>query len=708
MNAGILGRAEIETEGGARRSYAAVALAGVSALVVVGPLRNVFETSPPALFLSTLVLFMTPGFVLSRRFLGEYFPGVASVPVSFAISSSLFALLGVPALILQTSLGVYLWAAGAIVVLAVAASFAGMLRRGTAVANNVADRSDARSFDPLWIPFLLSSAALALVSRSRVPTSYEDLWIYLANVREFLTTDALGRYEPYFGNEAGLSRVKINGWLLEQAAFSSVSGMDPVDLVFGYLTPTLAVVALLAFYALARVLLKSESAALFTGSLCALFFLVNLEASLLSFGGEFVSRVAEDKFAARFIFLPVALALGLAFLESRKLLYLAVFALVCWATMAVHPVGLAVIGLSMAGFGCMYFAVNWRRREAWAMVAGLGGTLLSAVAIPAAVIYLATGEALTAFLKDADINSNDPDVLANMVFVRPERQRILELGPDSYIMHPSLLTDPVILGALLLGTPFLLRRLKKSLAAQMLLGILLFVTIVCYVPPVATFLGNNVVLPGQLWRLAWPLSLAALLCAGWMAWEAAGRAQSALRGFGISPHAIRLLPLLLVGVAMAASAPAAASGAESVDRSLEASHSPRSCFDPVFGWMQKNIEEPGVVLAPDAENACIPAYSASANVVSVRAGSVLGVLPALERRVPGEIEVPRGALDVRRFFSGPEPAEAVEILRRYEADYVLAPRGTETNARVASLPGISTIQTPGNRYELYAVDREQA
>jgi hypothetical protein len=65
-----------------------------------------------------------------------------------------------------------------------------------------------------------------------------------------------------------------------------------------------------------------------------------------------------------------------------------------------------------------------------------------------------------------------------------------------------------------LSVPFLLWRLKRSLAARMLAGVLLTVTAVCYVPPLATFVGDHIVLPGQLWRLAWPISLMALLALG--------------------------------------------------------------------------------------------------------------------------------------------------------------------------------------------------
>lgn len=105
-------------------------------------------------------------------------------------------------------------------------------------------------------------AVLAFASRARIPGYYNDWWVYVAYVRELLNTDDLGRYEPYLGMETSVSRLKINGWLLEEAAFSRLSGIDPVELVLQYLSPTLVIVSLLSFYALVRVLLKDETAAL--------------------------------------------------------------------------------------------------------------------------------------------------------------------------------------------------------------------------------------------------------------------------------------------------------------------------------------------------------------------------------------------------------------------------------------------------------------
>jgi hypothetical protein len=679
------------------------------ALILLGPLGEAFGAYPLVLFASALLLFMVPGVLLTHWLLGERFFGAALVPVGFVISTGLFGMLGVPVLMMHLSLQAYMWVVGAVLSAFLMAAMVRVASRKKPPARRQDGAAPAgTSSGWLWVPFLLLSAALALASRLRMPHPYNDIWVYLAYVREFLSTENLALYEPYFGRMTELSRAQINGWLLVQAALSRVSGIDPIELVLDYLAPTLVVVALLAFYALARTLLRSEAAALLAGCLCALFFLIHLSPSLSTFGGEFVGRIAEDKFVARFLFLPVSLAFALAYLEGRKLRYLGAFALLCWSVMAVHPVGLAIIGLSVGGFGLVHVALNLRDKGAWARVAGLAAALLSILFIPALYV-LATGNSLTAFLKSADINAHDPDVLANMAFVRPRWRHVYELGDGSYIMHPSLVLDPVVLGALLLGTPFLVRRLKGSLAARFLLGVLFISVFVCYVPPVATFVGDHLVLPGQLWRLAWPIPLAALLTVGWIAWEATRRAGLALGKLGgVGRGAARLLPLALVVAMAVVVAPTAVAGVEAVHRTeKEIAKHPVFVFDPIFSWMRDNIEEPSVVLAPDAENTCIPAYSASVNVVSLRGEAVLDRRAALERRAPGRIEVPRRALDVRKFFRYSTPEEKAEILRRYEVDYVMLRADSPLREYLDGRPGFVVVETPGDWYRLYAVDLQR-
>ena len=229
---------------------AGVVLAGLAAIAVVGPFRDAFATAPGVMLLATLALFLTPGVLLARWFFGEYFSGVALVPVGFVTSVGLFALAGLPMLVAQGTLDAYLWVCG---VMAGASLLAAAI---VAFRPEPPTREETGFVLPdrgrlLWVPFVGLVAALAYIAKTTAPSAFGDIWIYLSWVREYLSGGRLARVEPFFGEEVGLSRARINGWILEQTAVARVSGVDPVDLVFSYLNPALVVVSFLVFYALA-------------------------------------------------------------------------------------------------------------------------------------------------------------------------------------------------------------------------------------------------------------------------------------------------------------------------------------------------------------------------------------------------------------------------------------------------------------------------
>ena len=686
---------------------AGVVLAVVAASAVVGPFRDAFAAIPGAMLLAALALFSTPGLLLVRWFFRGYLSGVALAPAGFVASVGLFALLALPMLIFQTTLTVYLWACGTTIAVSWLAALV-LTFRPEQTDGGLAGAAPSDSGGILWVPFAALVAALSYIARITAPSYYGDIWIYLSWVREYLGGDRLASVEPFFGGDVGLSRARINGWLLEQAAVSRISGVDPVELVFSYLNPALVVVAFLIFCALARILFDSERAALFSGSLYALFFLMHLSQSRISWGGEFVQRLPEDKLVAKFLFLPLALACAYAFLDGGAKRYFLGFTFLCCAVMAIHPIGLAIIGISMAGFAVLHLAANPRSAAAWARISAMGLAGVAIVAIPAVLVSSFTDEPLANALADSDINSGDPDVLRNMIFVSPERNRILELADGSYIMHPSLLLDPVIATAFVIGLPFLLWRLKRSLAAQLLFGVMYVTTVVVYVPPITTFLGDNVVLPGQIWRLAWPIQLAAVLTLGWLIFSALDYASTWLRRLGPLRLLVAVLPALVIVALTVAALPRAGQGIDSIMAHREASR--KSGFypsDPIYPWFRGEIHSPVVVLAPDIQSARIPAYSSEANVVSRRGGLVLRVLPELQKRVSGQIEVPQGSLDVREFFTGTTLQKGVEILRRNNVDYVMVAKDSQLADSLERLSGFTPVKTPSERYDLYAVDLQK-
>lgn len=674
------------------------------AVIAVWPLRGLLDAVPLVRLLGTSILFMAPGALLWRWFLSERFPGVAGVPAAFTIGAGVFGILGVPVLILHRGLEEYLLLSGALLagVLIPTALHTLFLREPRPAAEE--DPARGASSGWLWVPFMALIGALVVAAGTGAPVD-DDSWNYLAWVREFLNTENLALYDPYFGDRLpALHRVKINGWLLEQAALSRLSGIDPIRLEFEYLRPALVVVAVLAFHTLARVLL-SRQAALMAGCVYALFMLVHLGVSPRTFGGEFIGRITQDKFVAWYIFLPVALAAAVAFIESRKVRYLGFFAFLCWAVVSVHPIGIALIGVSMAGFGLVYLAFRLRDRRAWAAMLGLGGVLLSVLLLPVAAA-VAVGKPLAATLRSADIGGTSPEVLANMVFVRPRWDAVYEFDNGLYTMHPTLILDRFILAAYVLGVPFLLRRALRgrTLAAQMLLGMMLFVAFLVYFPPVSTFLGEHVVLAGQLRRLAWPIPLASLLTLGWLAHEAVRYAGDRLIGRGLSSRrAAALFPLALVVLLMLFSVPRVTFRVLDLrEMRSEVSSEKVSRFDPVFTGMSREIDEPAVVLAPDHENLVIPAYSSDLDVVSMRGEIVISRLSRLEKAAGEEIPVPRRAWDVHEFFYGDDISlrRYADILRRQRVDYVLVPGSEE----MPYLPGLVRQRAPGENYALYSVD----
>jgi hypothetical protein len=232
------------------------------------------------------------------------------------------------------------------------------------------------------------------------------------------------------------------------------------------------------------------------------------------------------------------------------------------------------------------------------------------------------------------------------------------------------------------------------------------VTVAVYVPPVATFVGEELIVPGLLWRLAWPIPLLGLLTAGWMAWEALAYAEARLGGLGVGRGAARVLPLALVAVLMAVAAPPAVAKAVGLYREFEAARTPIYHPDPIFPWIRDNLERRGVLLARDSANNVIPAYSTSVDVVSQRGEGMIRDREELERRAGSKLGIPRRYWDVHRFFFGPTlDEEAHEILRRYGADYLMVYAGGPLDGRLETLPGFSAVDgAPRQKYALYAVD----
>jgi tetratricopeptide (TPR) repeat protein len=649
---------------------------------LVLPLRFFLPVPEPVAFAAALALFLFPGALASLLLLGRRLPLPAHVPVAFALSAGLFALLGLPVLALHRSIDLYLAVCGLALAGSLTLAVVRVLRGPTSRLRFAREAGKNR----LWIPFAALAAVLAFVSQLKVQKPNQDIWAYLGVIQDFAVADRLGLYDPYFGGEvAGSSRLLMNGWLVENAGLSRVTGIDPVGMVLSYLTPALIVVGLLAVYALARVLFRNETAALLTGSLTALTLLLYLNSSLLNPGSEFVFRIAEDKYLARFVFTPVALVLAVLFVRERRLRHLFLFAFVCWSVVAVHPLGLALIGIPLAGFCLVHLAINRRNRRSWLSFAGLGAAGLS-VGVPPAVYLLATDSPLLSRLERTNEN-----VASSLLESWQTWGLLREVGEETYIVEPSILLNPLVLAAGV-GVPLLIWRARNSPAAQLLLGPILVVPVLTFVPPVAGPLGS-VIGPWILPRLAWPLSLVAVLVLGWFCWEVLAHLRSRLdrSRSGAIRQTGPFLPLVLVFALAIGAIPSTVTEVRAAANLEEARQDQTYCMDPAFSWMQQEVTAPGKVLAPVAANSCITAHAARADILNLRGQRQPGASDA-----GGELEeaLNAPALDER----------TVRNLREEEIRYVLLPVGSHLNDQLPRLPGFRATETPGDRYNLYRVD----
>jgi hypothetical protein len=195
-----------------------------------------------------------------------------------------------------------------------------------------------------------------------------------------------------------------------------------------------------------------------------------------------------------------------------------------------------------------------------------------------------------------------------------------------------------------------------------------------------------------------------VLSLGWIAWEASSRAGAWLGRFGPARPLARVLPFLLVIVLTVAAVPQVTAGIDLVLRHKEDARTQGYYpADPIYLWFRDEISSPVVVLAQDVPSARIPAYSSEANVLSRRGDLVLQVLPQLEKRVPGQIEAPQGALDIQEFFNGADLQRRVEILRHHQVDYVMVEASSQLNGTLDELPGFDSLKEPSKRYNVYAV-----
>jgi tetratricopeptide (TPR) repeat protein len=659
-------------------------------LLVFALLRQQIATTWPALSAAVaFALFLLPGAVLTYWFLPDQ-SLLERLPTAFVLSTGLLIVPGVLVLTLHLSLDVFVWTFAGI---AGAAIFASVLLFARHSASNVEAEPVDDAIGP-WLLVVLSVLVAALCYTSlRIPLIGDD-WAGMPFLQGYLAAERVNLYEPFHGTGlAPTSRSEFSVWGLVFALWSRLSGLGPID-QYRYQRPMMTLVALAAFFVLARRVLLRRSAAAFVTA----FWMITLLASIAwgNPGYDLVARINQDKFSLRYIVLPVALSLLLSYFQHRRQRDLWFFGLAAWAMGGTHPMGAVLVGLPCLGFGLVHLGLERDLRTFGRLV--LAALFLGTGLILPAIQLLGVDRAWLAF----DLQgTTDPNLLTRLGMAT--RAYRLSLLPNAaYALHPAAVLQPVNLIALL-GLPLLLWRLRKSLAARLLLGTFVFVPLLLYFPLTGRLIGR-LITPWLLYRMAWSIPLAAALTIGWCLWAGIEYLGKRLARAGTASWAFAILPLAVLALVAGVLGPSIHRGQVYLE---DVRSDPRRAqcqgVAPLLEQLPEIVKTQSIVLASHDLNFCIPAFTSQAKVLAYRWTTTLSRFPP-DRR--GEaLQRVRDMLyySSARFVDG----ELAAILARYDVRYVLIKEERLLNLQLQRLSAWFEPIAEQGGYVLYAVREER-
>ena len=668
-----------------RDQFSAIIVALVLAFLIFILLRQQIVAVFPAISaVAAFAIFILPGAAVSFWLL----PGVGNIerlPIALITSVGIMVVPGVLVLTQHLSLNVFVWIFSVIAVIAtfaLAVIFASRASGTTRVYDYI-------TTNPLLAIALFVLTAGVLFTSLKIPMIGDD-WAGMTFIQNFLVTDQLNLYEPFHGSGyPPTSRSEFGVWGLDLALLVRLSGMDPIT-YYHYLRPIMTLVALIAFYVLAQQVFSHRNAAAFV---TALWMIILLATTVWGDPGyDLVARINQDKFSIRYILLPVALFFLLRYLQSHKLRDLFFFGLVGWTSGGMHPIGPVMIGLPCLGFGLFHLALE-RDKRTFGQLA-LAALLFGFGMILPIIQLLGVDEDWLAFsLQDA----TDPSLLIRLGMAT-RAGRLWLLQNAGYILHPAAIIDPVLLIAVL-GIPFLIWQLRRNLSARLLLGTLVFVPLLLYVPLTGKTIGQ-LVTPWMLYRLLWPVSMAAVLTIGWVLYIGGVRLKKLSAHFGTSSwmqNLILMVVLVVLGGALATSIRRGQAYIEDVNLNPELAQCQGAA--PLLEHLPAIILSDSVVLADHDLNFCIPAYSPHAKVLEYRWTSTLSRFPTDRRN-----EALERVKDMMYFVSARfVDEELASIFARYDVQYILIEEEKSLNTQLRHFDTWFELIAQEGRYLLYRI-----
>lgn len=389
---------------------------------------------------------------------------------------------------------------------------------------------------------LTSTAAAAVVYRLLTWHDSSDDLSYVGFATRIVEDGEFPTSNPFLTGGIPLSqRWRLDGWTGITGVISHLGDASPVNVYMDIFPALLVLFGASALFILAMVLsgdIRFAHYAAFAGLLVPL---------LTGTGGKtyfkyWYKSVAQNKYSALIVFLPVVAALLVAAYRSRHRLAALLGALTLWAMLFVHPVPAVFAVLAFGTYVILDLLIN--RPDDWPARMTIGLVMLVPLTLSAVAVSF-TGERFGTRLGDVETFSDvaelqydfgpveiwepidlsrgsasaDPAqitaVFATGHMIGAAGPRVAFLG-EMPIAHWRMLGNPGNLLVALAIVVMILGRRRDPITLWVLASTLVAVS-VFVIPPFAA-LAARFITPWQLWRFSWlmpvPLAVVWLLARG--------------------------------------------------------------------------------------------------------------------------------------------------------------------------------------------------
>lgn len=648
------------------------------------PFRAYLAEFPPLILAALgLGIFLLPGAALVC-ILGDDGNLAERLALAFVASLAIPGLIAQTAIFLHTSIAYYVIGFGALLVALLICAFLQCRRRQLSPPMPDPHRS------PLWLQLILAVMVVVLLIfhlNSPLDGDHWDATAYIQNIRydpHILTGD------PKFNAGLTLSpRYDFSAWLVDQALMSAITGQNPVD-QFQALRLPMLLLTLAAFYRLSRRIAKRRDVATVMTVIWILYLITSNYGTVA--GYELAVRPDLDKVVAGYIVLPVTLAAVLDVFSRRHKRFWAWLLIGSLATTLTHPIASLLIGLSLVWFG---LAELWSQRTwsaFWRLTLVALLLMISLISPLYSMVRAATDyDAEDAVLAATSLTDSRDPSMSRRIRAALDLKRLWILGNGSYVMHPRLILQPAHIPAIL-ALPFLFLRQRRSRSARLLFGMFTFITLLVMFPPTAQVLGKFTT-PWLFFRLHWPISMAALLIAGWGVGSLLWRIPSPTRRAWVTAGGWLLVCTLAFPWIRS-----------SFWVLHDRKYDPRDNFcvwaDDILRPFQELAATDTMVLADTGINICLIGYAPYAGVLEWRTINVVRNYIGAGREAEGWER-----LWDAQYYAATEflDARLLSILERWQVEYLVVKLGAPLEPQLRHLPQLfQPIQTASG-YRIYAV-----